>query len=132
MIDLADMFGRGFAFPPSVGPNGRVRFSSGPDNVRESIRIILLTEPGERVMLREFGAGLTRFLHQPNTVATHRQLEDAISRAIGRWEPRVEVEEVSVVGTPEDDQAALATVRYRLVANNFQDELRVRVQLAGT
>ena len=42
-----DLFGRGIAFPPRVGTDGRISVSAGPENIRESIRIILMTEPGE-------------------------------------------------------------------------------------
>ncbi len=41
-----DLFGQGLGFPPRVGADGRLVWSGGEDNVRESIRIILLTEPG--------------------------------------------------------------------------------------
>ena len=58
------------SFPPRVGPDGRVAWSEGEVNVREAIRIILMTEPRERLRLPEFGGGLSRFLFEPNTV-TH-------------------------------------------------------------
>ena len=45
-----DLFGQGLGFPPRIGADGRLVWSSGEDNVRESIQIILLTEPGERLM----------------------------------------------------------------------------------
>ncbi len=131
MNDVGRIFGRGVSFPLRVDAEGRIAWSAGPDNIRESIRVILMTEPGERVMLRQFGAGLKRFLFQPNVVATHRQIEDAISNAIGRWEQRVEVTDVSVVASPDDDQAAIADIRYTLIPNNVEDQLRIRVQLAA-
>ena len=129
MMDVGKVFGRGVSFPPRVDEEGRIAWSAGPDNIRESIRVILMTEPGERVMLRQFGAGLKRFLFQPNVVSTHRQIEDAISNAIGRWEQRVEVTNVSVTRAPDDDQAAVADIRYTLIPNNVEDQLRIRVQL---
>ena len=62
--------GRGWAFP--VVPRGEERalaWLGGPDKVRESIGLILETEPGERLMRPEFGCGLRRHLMQPNTTA---------------------------------------------------------------
>ena len=41
----AQVYGRGIAFPPRVDARGRLAYSEGVDNVRESIRLILLTEP---------------------------------------------------------------------------------------
>lgn len=120
-------FGRGIAFPPRI-ENGRLAYSEGPENIRESIRVILLTEPEERLMLPQFGGGLKRFLFQPNTTATHRLIQRAITEALGRFEPRIDVESVDVEPDAEDLQAALATIRYRLVSNQAADQVTLRVR----
>ena len=82
-----NLFGQGLSFPPRVGADGRLAWSEGEDNVRESIRVILLTEPGERVMRENFGCGLRKFLFEPNTVTTRQLIRERVIRAIGRWEP---------------------------------------------
>jgi phage baseplate assembly protein W len=121
-------FGRGISFPPRLGPDGRVAWSAGPENIREAIRVILLTELEERVMLPQLGGGLRRYLFQPNTVSTHRLIQRTITQALGRWEPRIDVESVEVEPDAEDPQAALATLRYRLVATQAADQLTLRVR----
>ncbi len=132
-MDEGDRFGRGVAFPPRVGPDGRIAWSSGPANVREALRVILLTAPGERVMLPGFGGGLGAYLHQPNVAATHRRIETAITDAVQRFEPRVRLTSVDVAPADDDAAAAVATVRYALVSSGLEEQLRVRVQLtAGT
>ena len=125
------VFGSGISFPVRLGPDGRVAVSSGPDNIREMIRVILLTEPGERLLLPEFGGGVGRFLFEPNTVATRRLVQERIEAAMKRWEPRVSLESVTVEEDPDDAQSAIATVRYRLVANRVSEQVSVRVQLAA-
>jgi phage baseplate assembly protein W len=130
VIDEGKLFGRGVSFPPRVGPDGRITWSSGAQNIRECIRVILLTEPGERVMLREFGGGLRRFLFAPNVVSTHRLIEEAIRQAVGRWEPRIRLNDVQVEGAEDDETTAIATLRYTLVANRAEEQMRLRLQLA--
>ena len=44
-MDGGQLYGRGMSFPPRVGPDGRIAWSEGETNIRESIQIILLTEP---------------------------------------------------------------------------------------
>jgi len=126
--DEGTRFGRGISFPPRIGADGRVAWSSGPENIREAIRVILLTELEERLMLPQFGGGLRRYLFQPNTVSTHRLIQRTITQALGRWEPRISVESVEVELDAEDPQAALATLRYRLVATQAADQLTLRVR----
>jgi len=130
-LDAGKIFGRGIAFPPRIDGEGRLASSEGAENVRESIRIILLTEPRERVMRPELGGGLRRYLFQPNTVATRRLIQEAIVQSVGRWEPRVRLGSVRVEEDPEDPQAAVATLRYRLIATQASDQLRLRVRFTS-
>jgi phage baseplate assembly protein W len=117
------------SFPPRVGPDGRVCWSAGEQNVRESIRIILMTEARERIALPDFGGGLGQFLFEPNTVAVRRSVQERIQTAIGQWEPRVRIEDVDVQGDPVDPSAATATITYRLVATDTRERVSVRVSL---
>lgn len=125
------VFGSGISFPMRLGPDGRVAVSAGPDNIREMIRVILLTEPGERLQLADFGGGAGRFLFEPNTVGTRRQVQERIEEALQRWEPRISLQNVSVEEDPDDPQSAIATVRYQLVANRASEQVAVRVQLSS-
>jgi uncharacterized protein len=130
-MDARKLYGQGMAFPPRVQPDGSIAWSSGEDNVREAIRIVLMTEPGERLYLRGFGAGLGRFLFEPNVASTHTLIAERIQGALQAWEPRVRVEFVDVVADPADPQAAVATLSYRLVATQAQERVSLSVSVAG-
>lgn len=129
-MDAGKILGRGMSFPPRVGPDGRIAWSEGDANVRESIRVILLTNLRERVMLPEFGGGLAGYLFEPNTVATRHQIRERILRALERWEPRVDVESVTVDADPADADAAIATIVYKLVATQARERVSLGVTLA--
>lgn len=130
MIDSGQLLGRGISFPPRIGPDGRVAWSEGDENIRDAIRVILQTSRSERLRLPQFGAGLQLFLFEPNTVDTHRQLRERILSALAAWEPRIAVESVEVEPDPADPQAAIATIQYRLVATQVSERLTVAVELA--
>jgi len=127
----AALLGRGISFPPRIGPDGRFALSSGADNVRESICVILSTERRERLMLPRFGGGLQPYLFQPNIPSTHTLIEDRIREALGRWEPRVAVETVRVAASADDPREAIATIRYRLVATGDAARLDLTLRLTG-
>ena len=131
MLDSGQLFGRGIGFPPRVGPDGRVAWSQGEANVRESIRIILLTELRERLRLPDFGGGLGLYLFEPNTVATRHQIKDRIAKALAQWEPRLRVEAVAVEADPEEPRGAVATITYRLVATQARERVSLNVTLGG-
>ncbi len=131
MIDAGRLFGRGISFPPRVGPDGRVAWSEGEANVREAIRIILMTEQNERLRLPEFGGSLTRFLFEPNNVTTRHLIGERIKVALEDWEPRIRVESVTIEPDPVDPQAAVATITYKLVATQARERVSLSVTLAG-
>jgi phage baseplate assembly protein W len=130
-MDTGRLFGRGIAFPPRVGSDGRVAWSEGETNVREAIRIVLMTERRERLMLPEFGGGLGPALFEPNTVTTRHLIKDRIQKALAQWEPRIKVEDVRVEADPDDPQAAVATIAYRLVATQSRERVSLSLTLAG-
>ncbi len=105
--------GRGPGFPLRPDPvRGHLRYRSGADKVRESIELVLRTEPGERLMRPTFGCPLRQFLMEPNTVATRTRLEREISRALEAFEPRVTLRDVTA--SPGEDPALIhVAIRYQ-------------------
>ena len=107
--------GRGWSFPVDPGTDGQLEYTAGPEKVRQAIRIILETEPGERIMRPDFGCGLRQYLMQPNTVATRTLIQHDVDVALTNWEPRIRLTSVDVV--PGDDpalvQIAIAYVHVR-------------------
>jgi len=128
-LDSGAIYGRSLAFPVRVDANGRIAWSEGAQNIRESIRLILLTNPGERVRLPDFGAGLQPLLFEPNTPARHRELRDRIEKALARWEPRIRVQAARVEADPDDAEAAIVTLEYELVATRSRERLTLNVGL---
>ncbi len=130
-MNTGNIYGRGLAFPPRVGPEGRVAWSEGEENVRESIRIILMTELRERLRRPTFGGGLGQYLFEPNTVATRHSMSERITQALAAWERRIVIESVAVDPDPKDTEAAVATIAYKLVATQSRERLSLNVTLSG-
>lgn len=64
---------------------------SGLAHIQQSIRDILTTPIGTRVMRREYGSLLPELIDQPLNDTTLLQAYAASVMAITRWEPRVRV-----------------------------------------
>lgn len=112
-LTLKKSLGTGWNFP--VIPTSRSRemlLVSGPDKVRQSIWIILETEPGERLMRPAFGCGLRRYLMKPNTSATRALMQRDIERALSTWEPRIRLEGISV-NPGEDPSMVIIDINYK-------------------
>lgn len=128
-MNSAKLFGKGISFPPRIGEDGRMVWSEGPQNIRENIQVILLTDLRERLMRPGFGGGLRAFLFQPNIASTHRLIEERVRQALARWEPRIRVEQVLVQEDENDPQTAIVTIEYSLVATQARDRATVGLHL---
>lgn len=128
---VVNRLGQGLSFPPRVGPDGRLAWSAGEDNVREAIRVMLMTEPTERLMREEFGCGLRDYLFEPNTATTRQRIRESITQAIARWEPRVSVDDVTVDPDAQEARQVNVTVLFRLVATQGAGRLGFTLALQG-
>jgi phage baseplate assembly protein W len=77
------------------------------------IEVILRTAPGEQLMRPEFGGGLERMLHEPNTLATRARMQEQIADGLTRWEPRILLDRIDV-DSALDAREVRITVAYRL------------------
>jgi len=115
---MKDFLGRGWKFPIEVDATGRIALSQYEDDIREALRIILLTSKGERVMRPEFGAGLHDFVFESMSATTIGRMQAAIRDALIKWEPRIQV--ISVDVEPEHGEIGklLIDIEYRVRATN--------------
>lgn len=105
--------GTGWAFPPSFerfGGGLAAGVVSGEADIRESLRILLSTAPGERVMQPEYGCGLRRMVFGHLDESAITAIKDVVAVAVLRHEVRVVLDEVKV----ETDELAEGVLRLRL------------------
>ena len=117
LMPLPDDDGR-LTYPPTLA-----------DSVRQQLQVILSTRPGEQLMRPGFGAGLTDFLGEPDTVTTRRRVYDRVIDAIGRWEPRVAVDRVEVDTLAGRPGWLRIEVGYRLLRTGEPATLGVSLEL---
>jgi uncharacterized protein len=111
-----EFYGQGLSFPLRLGVAG-LAASAGAAKVEESIRIILGTGYGERVMRPRFGCNLKSLAFAPNTDATANLARFYVAEGLARWEPRIDVVDVSVLSDNDSEPPALLIdVTYRLRA----------------
>ena len=119
----------GFSSPFRINPNtGGVASAGGADKLKENLIHILLTGGGERVMRRDYGAGLRQLVHDPNNEALRAIVQHQIAKAVGRWEPRVAVDQVRVA---IDGGNLVAEIRFVVRRTRQLQSLSVPIGLGG-
>lgn len=100
---------RGIAFPFGKSSTSLPAAVSDADLVKASIRQIIMTSPGERVMRPDFGSNAYAFVFESNDEILEELIKAEVTGALGRYEPRAIVQEVS---TRRDGSQIVITVAF--------------------
>jgi phage baseplate assembly protein W len=119
----ANFIGRGLSFPLRVDQSGAIAMTVGADDINASLRMVLVTAPGERVMRPLFGCKIWDLLFEPINANTLGLMADYVREAVSQWEPRVELDEVQCEPSPEDHSRVNILLDYRVKATNDRRNL---------
>lgn len=91
--------GKGWGFPVvfQKSPEAGVVMVREIEDIEQSLTILLHTRPGERVLRPDFGGNLEELLFEPANTGLFTYVEDLISKAVLYYEPRVNLEKVSIL-----------------------------------
>jgi phage baseplate assembly protein W len=109
-----EYLGKGLAFPLQMNARGELALAGGARDIEQSLRIILGTRPGERVMRPAFGCRVHDLLFEPLNAATKSLMQQYVMEAVTMWEPRVELLAVDVYVDQEMAGALLIEIHYHI------------------
>lgn len=122
--DHRDFLGVGWAYPVRIDPmRGDIALSRYDRDVREAIRIILETAPGERVMRPDFGCGIHNLTFEEINQTTLFAVESTIRDALITYEPRIELLAVDIDPRDALEGYLYISINYRLRKTNQEDNL---------
>lgn len=104
--------GSGLNFPLRVNALGSLELVSAEKDIEQSIGIILGTHIGERVMRPEFGCQVHDLIFEPRDAVLVGKIRADVTRALARWEPRIQVVDVRPEFDPESDGGILVYIDY--------------------
>ncbi|ERE13939.1 GPW/gp25 family protein [Pseudogulbenkiania ferrooxidans] len=114
--------GQGWAFPVQFARPDFVQQQSGEALVRQSMRLILGTRPGERAMRPDFGSQLASAMFDSVDGRALHDLEHSVQDALDRFEPRIDVNDVSA-SQGDDPGCVLLAVDYTVRDTNTRSNL---------
>tara|TARA_R110001583_G_scaffold11403_4_gene51631 strand:- start:13921 stop:14409 length:489 start_codon:yes stop_codon:yes gene_type:complete len=74
------------------------------DAIKNSITNIFLTTPGQKILSPEFGINLRRFIFEPANSFTSYRIKADILNNLPDMEPRIELQEVTVIPVPNEHE----------------------------
>lgn len=136
----------GAPYPITRHPLGVLRTQRGVNQIKSDLLVLLLTEPGERVMLPEFGTPLKQFFFEQNDSVIVEKVRQAIANSIRNWEPRIAVTAIEVTNSKDSIRPSLSpmdsgeseghVLMIRIMFTDFDDirsvqELKLEIPLGG-
>ena len=103
--------------------------------VRQNLKMLVLTMPGERIMLPGFGVGLYGFLFEQINDETFSDITEALAEQVSRYMPAVNLEEVKFVTSDEDRTLAFnevqVVIKYNILPYNASDQLIITTTMTN-
>jgi len=111
--------GTGWSFPPTFTARGaNVELVSGPEDIHQSLQILLSTQLGERVMQDEFGCDLNSLLFEEIDQSLVNTITRMITDAILYHEPRINLENLDVSESEARQGLLLISLEYSVRSTN--------------
>lgn len=119
-----DFLGRGWGFPPEFNKAQKeVVMTTGNDDIKNSLIILLSTRLRERVMLPKYGCNLEELLFKPLDLTLETEIKDIITKAILYHEPRIDILEIKLDSTDELEGEVLIQIEYQIRNTNTRSNL---------
>jgi len=114
---LGRLMRQDYAFPFRIDPGSR-KVALAPSyevHVEQLIRQVLLTSPGERVDLPDFGCGVRRLLFAPNAEALQTTVQISVQQSLARWlSQHITVQRVTASSPQPEGNAIVVRIDYML------------------
>jgi uncharacterized protein len=99
-----------------------------PEVIRQNLKNLLLTNPGERIMDPHFGVGIKRFLFEQNITSTHKTIKTIISKQIKKYMPFLDLQDTEIIQDNEDGNAMYITISYLISPLNQRDLVNLHIR----
>lgn len=115
-------------YPYGVSGRGVPNTTDPTSHLQQLILQVLFTNPGERVNLPQFGAGIQRLLFAPNSDALRTSAQFVISTSLSQWlGDRIDVQQVSVTSDPGYEEQVNIEIIYVVKQTQQQQTFQTRV-----
>lgn len=119
MFEERSFLGRGWSFPPEFTKNNKkLLMVSEEQDIEESLKILLTTTPGERLMQPEYGCNLRLLVFEHFSLSEQTIAREMIRRAILFYESRIKVNDIKFNTDNLHDGYIQILIDYTIQATN--------------
>jgi len=120
---MKNFLGKGLAFPIRPDGRGRIEWAANARGIADSVRLILGTAPGERVMRPDFGCAIHDLVFHPVSPNTCAAVTMYVVQSLRKWEFRITDLRVDSYPDPNAENTILIAIEYKVIETNHVNNL---------
>lgn len=115
--------------PLTLGESGDYSLiQTDEELVRQNLKNLLLTIPGEKTFDSSFGVGVQLFLFEPNVEVTYAEMRSRILEQVDTYMPFLDLLNISTEINEQEENAMNLTINYSIVPLDVEDSLNLLVK----
>ena len=95
--------------------------------IRQNLKMIILTNPGERVMIPDFGVGIQSYLFENFSETTYTQIENDVKQQAAKYLPVINVNRLNFDNSSPDSNTLRVSIEYTIPALGIKDLLQFTI-----
>tara|TARA_Y100000592_G_C5481427_1_gene325803 strand:+ start:8361 stop:8729 length:369 start_codon:yes stop_codon:yes gene_type:complete len=95
--------------------------------IKQNLKMLILTNPGERVMIPDFGVGIQSYLFENFSESTYVEIENNIRSQVQKYLPVVTIGRLSFDNSSPDTNTLGVSLQYSIPALNVKDLLEFTI-----
>lgn len=113
-------------FPLTISNNGDFELNqTSKELVKQNFKNLLLTVPGERIMIPDFGIGVQKYLFEHKSVGLTQSISSHVSSQIRKYLPYIELLEVSFDDNNQVDDILSIRIKYFIKPLTLEDTIEI-------
>jgi len=107
--------------------DGFTMYYSVRATMKQNFKMLILTNPGERVMEPGFGVGIKQFLFTNFAADYKAQISSKIQSQVARYMPSIAIRSIDYIDATQDNNRLAIQIKYSVPELNLQDLLDITI-----
>ena len=113
-------------FPLSMSEYGDFTLNEEvKDMVKQNFKNLLLTVPGERIMIPDFGVGVQKYLFEQRGVGIVESITSAIDSQISKYMPYIEIINIDTASSEDTEELLSIKIKYYIKPLSESDLIEI-------
>lgn len=97
------------------------------EGIKQNLKMLILTNPGERIMMPDFGVGLKNYLFEQKTDSVYSDIQQKIEEQVSSYLPIVKINSINFSSDSENENLIYLSINYSIPIYNLSFDLLIKI-----